>query len=250
MLKKFLVAFGALAFGAASSLALAVTADEIIDKNLAARGGLPQIKALTSLRRTGKVILPGANMDITALRVIQRGGSVRDEFTLQGLTQVNAFDGKQAWKIDPFQGRKDPEKMSADEAKPLLLEGDLDSPLVDYRGKGYTSEYLGMEDVDGTPAYKLRLRKASGDEVLYYIDPDTSMVIRDVQKQLVRGAEQETETDYGEYEKVGGVYFPMTEQSGSKGSDASQKQQIVFDKAEANEAPAAGYFSFPAAKQP
>lgn len=249
MLNRLMVALGAVAFAAASNLALAVTADDIIGKNIAARGGLEPLKALSSLRRSGKVILPGANLDINALRVVQRGGSVRDEFTLQGLTQVNAYDGKQAWKINPFEGRKDPEKMSADEAKPLLIEGDLDSPLVDYRAKGYTSEYLGLEDVDGTPAYKLRLRKSTGDELLYYIDPDTSMVIRDVRKQVVRGAEQETETDYGEYEKVAGVYFAMTEQSGPKGSDASQKQQIVFDKAEANEAPPTGYFSLPADTQ-
>lgn len=245
---NFRILVAALLFGAASNLASAFTADEIIARNLAARGGLEQLKSLTSLRRTGRVIIPDANMDISVLRIVQRGGSVRDEFTLQGLTQVNAYDGVQAWKIDPFQGRKDPEKMSADEAKPLIIEGDLDSPLVDYRAKGSTVEYLGLEDVDGTPAYKLRLHLKSGDEVLYYVDPDTDMIIRDIQKQLVRGAEQETETDYGEYEKVGGIYFPMTEQSGPKNADASRKQQIVFDKATANEAPPANFFSFPAGK--
>lgn len=250
MLKSCLTTFGAIALGVASSLALALTVDEIIDKNIAARGGIEHVTALRSLRLSGKVILPGTNMDIATVRVVQRGGSVRDEFTLQGLTMVHAYDGKQAWKIDPFQGRKDPEQMSADEAKSLLLEGDIDLPLVDYRAKGYTSEYLGLEDVDGSPAHKLRLRKASGDEVVYYIDPDTSMVIREVQKLIVRGAEQEIETDYGEYEQVADVFIPMTEQSGPKGSDASQKQQVVFEKAEANVSPAAGYFSFPVAKQP
>ena len=245
---KFWIALTAMALATASNFAAAVTADDVIAKNIAARGGLERLRSLTSLRRTGRVIIPRANIDMSALRVVQRGGSVRDEITLQGLTQVNAYDGTQAWKIDPFQGRKDPERMSADEAKPLMIEGDLDLPLVDYQSKGYSAEYLGLEEVDGTPAYKLRLHHRSGDEILYYIDPDTSMIIRDVQKRTVRGAEQEVETDYGEYEQAGGVFVPMTEQSGPKGSDASQKQQVVFDKAVANEAPPAHFFSFPAGK--
>ena len=245
MLTKFYAAVVAVAFAAVSTAALAITADELIAKNVAARGGLAQIRAITSLRRTGHLILPGANLDVAVRRTLQRGGKIRDEYTLQGLTQVNAYDGTEAWKIDPFEGRKDPARMSVDEAKSLILEGDLDLPLVDYAAKGYNAEYLGTEDVDGTPTYKLRLRRKSGDQVVYFIDPDSYMIIRNVQKQIVRGAEQETETDYGEYEKVAGVYFPSTEQSGPKDTDASQKQEIVFDTAAANEAPAANYFSFP-----
>jgi hypothetical protein len=215
----------------AAQAAFAITADEIIASN----------------KREGHLILPGANYDIRATALVARGGKVRNEYTLQGLMAVDAFDGKDAWKIDPFQGRKDPARMSADEAKPLVLQSDLDLPLVDYRAKGHTVEYLGLEEVDGTPAYKVRVHLKTGDEVLYYIDPDTFMVIRAVQKQFVRGAEQETETDYGEYEKVNGVYVPMTEDSGPKNSDSSQKQQLVFDKAEANIAVDAAVFAYPAA---
>ena len=209
---------------------------------------MAQIQALTSLSRAGRLVIPGANFDITMKQVVQRGGKVRDEFTFQGLTAVNAYDGAQAWKIDPFEGRKDPAKMSVDEAKPLVLEGDLDSPLLNYAAKGYTAEYLGVEDVEGGVTFKLRLRRESGDEVLYFIDPDSSMIIRAVEKFMVRGAEQETETDYGEYEQVAGVYFPMTEQSGRKNSSPAQKQQAVYDKASANEVLPADFFSFPAGK--
>ena len=238
-----------LAPAAALAAAAALDADQIIARNVAARGGLERLRSLQSLRLTGRLHIPGGNLDITVLRVVQRGGSVRREFTLQGLTAVTAYDGAQAWKIDPFQGRKDPELMSADEAKGLILLGDLDSPLVDYRVKGHSAEYLGLEDVDGTPAFKLRLHLKSGDELLYFIDPDTNMIVRAVQKLTVRGVEQEGETDYGEYERVAGVYLPMSEQSGAKGSSDSDKQQLVFETAVANEVPPAGYFSLPAGKQ-
>jgi hypothetical protein len=231
----------------AAAPAFAITADEIIASNVTARGGADKLQAISSIKREGHLIVPGANYDIRASTLVVRGGKVRNEYTLQGLTAVDALDGKDAWRIDPFQGRKDPARMSADEAKPLVLQSDMDLPLVDYRAKGHTVEYLGLEEVDGTPAYKVRVHLKTGDEVLYYIDPDTFMVIRDVQKQFVRGAEQETETDYGEYEKVNGVYVPMTEDSGPKNSDSSQKQQLVFDKAEANIAVDAAVFAYPAA---
>jgi len=228
--------------------ASALDADQIIASHIAARGGAEALRSVKSIHRQGHLVIPGANFDISASILVVRGSGVRDEFAMQGLTFINAYDGKEAWKVDPSEGRKDPERMSADEAKSLVLQSDLDSPLVDYKAKGHSVEYLGLDDVDGTPAHKLRVHLKSGDEVVYYIDPDTYMIIRDVQKQLVRGAEQETETDYGEYEKAGGVYVPMTEDSGPKNSDSSQKQQIVFDKAEVNVAADAAQFAFPVRK--
>ena len=228
--------------------ATALDTDQLIAKHIEARGGAEALRALKSIRRQGHLIIPGANYDISASTVVVRGGGVRNEFTLQGLTQINAYDGKEAWKVDPFEGRKDPERMSADESKPLLLQADIDSPLLDYKSKGHSVEYLGLDDIDGTPAHKLRVHLKSGDEVVYYIDPDTYMIIRDVQKQLVRGAEQETETDYGEYEKAGGVYVPMAEDSGPKNSDSSHKQQLVFDSAVANGPADLAQFAFPVRK--
>lgn len=226
----------------------AITADEIIAKNVAARGGMERLQALRSLKRTGRFVIPGANMQLAVTEVRERPGLLRQELTLQGLTQVVAWDGREGWSIQPFGGRKDPERMSADEAKLLALAADIDFPFVDYKAKGARVEYLGLEEVDGTPAHKLRLDLASGDAVTYYIDPDTWMVIRDVQKRMVRGAEQIDETDYGDYERVAGVWVPMTEASGPKGADPARKGQFVYERAEANVAVDASSFAFPAAK--
>jgi len=232
----------------ASMAAHAITADEIIARHIEARGGLAKLEALTSLKRSGRLVLPGANIEVSVVDTRVRPDKIRQEFTLQGMTAVQAWDGHQGWQIQPFQGRKDPERMSADEAKPLAIAADLDFPLVDYKAKGARVEYLGLEEVDGTPAHKLRVDLASGDDVIYFIDPDTWMIIRDVQKREVRGAEQVSETDYGDYEKVQGVWVPMTEASGPVGVDATQKQQVVFDRAEGNGAVDAAIFAFPAAK--
>ena len=237
-----------LALGAAANLAQAVTADEVIAQHIAARGGADALRSIKSVKRTGHLVIPGFDADVRVSDVRARPGKIRQEFSLQGLTQVQAFDGTGGWQIQPFRGRKDPERMSADDTKALAIASDIDTPLVDYRAKGATALYLGLEDVDGTPAHKLRLTLKSGDSITYFIDPDTYMLIRDVLKQTLRGAEQEIETDYGEYEKVGGVYFPMTEEQGPKGSDSSSKQKSIFEEASANVDVPATVFAFPVAK--
>ncbi len=221
------------------------TADEIIAHNVAARGGAERLKALTNLRRSGHLVIPGLNIEVGYVQVQTRAGDYRAEVTLQGLTQINAYDGHEAWRVSPFQGRKDPARMSADEAKGLALSADIAGPFVDYKAKGHSVEVLGSEDIDGTPAYKLRVHLKWGDEAIFWFDPDTWMVIRELDKQMLRGAEDFTETDYGEYEQVAGVYLPMTLEQGDKDSDASRKQKIVFEHAEANVTLAPGYFTFP-----
>jgi hypothetical protein len=246
--KRLLVSTFAAAGLLAAVAAHALTADEIIARHVEARGGMEHLQALKSLKRTGRLVIPGANIELSAMEVRLRPDEIRSEVTLQGMTAVQAYDGHGAWQIQPFQGRKDPERLPADQAKPLAIAADIDFPLVGYGAKGGKVAYLGLEEVEGTPAYKLRLQLASGDEILYFIDPDTWMIIRDVQKRKVRGAEEVTETDYGDYERVAGVWVPMTEASGPKGSDASRKQQVVYDHAEGNGAVDPAIFAFPGAR--
>ena len=234
------------ALSAASALAASLGADEVIANCVRARGGKEHLAAIASLERRGRLIVPGFNGQLDVRDLKTRSGEYRQEVTLQGMTQVQAYDGHQAWQVQPFQGRKDPSLMSADEAKGLALAADLELPFVDYRRKGHTVEYLGLEDIDGTPAHKLRVALKSGNESTYWIDPDSWMVIRELDRQTVRGAEQVTETDYGEYEEVAGVYVPMSEAQGPKDSDAAQKQKIVYEKALANVNPTAAEFALPA----
>ncbi len=230
-----------------TALAAAPGTEDIIAHYLAARGGATRLNALNVLDRSGKLIVPGYNLQLTVREIKTRAGQYRQEITLQGLTQVQAYDGEHAWQVQPFQGRKDPSLMSADEAKGLAQSADIDLPFVDAKRKGNSVENLGVEDIDGTAAYKLRVRLKSGNESTYWLDPDSWMVIRELDRQTVRGAEQVTETDFGEYEQVAGVYVPMSEQQGPKDSDASQKQKIVYDKASANASLPATEFTFPVA---
>jgi hypothetical protein len=172
-------------------------------------------------------------------------GEVRTETTLQGMTLIQAYDGKDGWKVSPFQGRKDPEKMSSDDCKSLIEDAEIGGPLVDWKEKGSTVSYLGTEDVDGTPAYKLKVVRKDGDVNFVYLDPDHFLDIRILSQRLEQGAQVEVETDLGDYEKIEGVFIPFSVESGSKNSP--DKQKIVLNKAEANVPVDDATFRFPAA---
>src|SRR6201995_3753194 len=151
----------------------AITADELAVKNVEAKGGLDKLHALQALRLAGRMRVQNDTLELAVVTLVKQPGSIRYEATLQGLTQVQAYDGSQAWQINPFQGRKDPEKLSADDAKGLGEDAaDFAGPLVDYKAKDYKLDYLGTEDVDGTEAHKLRITRKNGDLTTVWLDPD------------------------------------------------------------------------------
>ncbi len=217
--------------------------DELVAKNVEAKGGAQALKSLQSLKLSGKLIVNEGQLQLGYSETKKRPDAVRSEFALQGMTAVQAYDGKEGWRISPFQGRKDPEKMSADDVKALMEEAEIDGPLVDWKNKGSTIEYLGREDVDGTSAYKIKVVRKNGDVSFVYLDPDHFLEIRILTQRVRHGAQEETETDVGDYEKIGGVFIPFSIEAGHKGDP--DKQKTVIEKGEANVPVDDAIFKFP-----
>lgn len=246
MLKSCVAALGAAGLLAAFS-AQAITADELIAKNAATRGGLDKIEAIKTLQFDGKLRVSGdfGSFELSLMQYEKAPDSVRVEATVQGLTQVQAWDGKEAWQISPFQGRRDAERMSADDAKSLADDAPISGSLIDFKARGSQVEYQGTEDVDGTQAYKLKVTLKNGDIKYVYLDPDHYLEIRTVSQIKVRGTETESIADYGDYEQVAGVYFPFSIATHSKGDGGTT--QISIDKGQANIPVDDSLFAFPAA---
>src|SRR5579872_3837785 len=137
------------------------TADELVQKNIEAKGGLEKIKAIKTLRSTGKLVGGGGFTGTTGQENL-RPNLVRETFSLQGMTAVQAYDGTTGWQIQPFGGKKDPELMGEDDLRDLLLDADFEGPLVNYKEKGSTVEFLGHDTVDGDDALRLRIRLRTG----------------------------------------------------------------------------------------
>jgi hypothetical protein len=215
-----------------SLLVSAQTSEELVNQNIAVKGGMDKIKAIRTVRITSTVVLPGGFKG-TAGQENLRPNLVPETFTMQGMTQVQAYDGTVGWQIHSFSGKKDPEFLGEDDLRDLILDSDIDGPLVDYQAKGNKVEYLGHDSVDGDDALRLKVTLNSGDIVYYYLDPDTFLEIRKETQEFIRGSVRENASEMGAYKPVGGVMYPFSIASGPK-NDPAQWQTYTVDRMEVN----------------
>jgi outer membrane lipoprotein-sorting protein len=207
--------------------ASAQTVDEIIAKHAQARGGLEKIKAIKSAKVTGKLVMQGIEIPVTIQQ--KRPNKMRLDATFQGKTLVQAYDGATAWKIDPFQGTSEPEKSAGEEEKQTIEQSDMDGSLIDYKEKGHTVELVGKADVEGTPAYQLKLTKKSGDINHIYIDAENYLEIKTTSKRKTPGGEIEIDAYSGNYKPVNGVMFAFSVEAKAGGQVV---QNMVIEKVE------------------
>ena len=122
-------------------VAHAQSVDDILAKHYEACGGLAKMKAVNTLRVTGSMTMgPGMEAPFTMER--KRPGMRRMEFTIQGMTGIQAFDGVKTWSVMPFMGKKDPEVGTDEDNKNAQDDADFDGALVDYKSKGRINKRL------------------------------------------------------------------------------------------------------------
>jgi outer membrane lipoprotein-sorting protein len=210
----------------------AQTADEIVAKSLAARGGVEKLKAVRGLRFTGSVSFgPGAEGPFVL--ELERPLKMHMEFTIQGQTLVRVYNGKgKGWVIYPFGENKDVQDMAAEDLRNISDESDFDGPLVDYAAKGNRIELQGKEDVDGSSAYRLKLTRQNGDVRSYLIDTATFLPVKWEDVRTADGKEYVVENHLRDYRDVSGLKFPFEMEAESAESERSQR--ISLTKVEIN----------------
>ena len=227
-----------------STAASAQTVDEIIAKNIQAHGGLDKLKSVRSIRTSAKFSQGSFRADFRQEN--KRADKVREEYIIQGLAQVQAYDGKTGWQISPFGGRKDPELLSQDDLKSLVVDADIDGPLVEYKEKGHKAELVGHDSMEGTDCFKIKLSMKNGDVRYYYLDADSYLELKLEIQTTIRGALQESELYYGDYEQVNGIFYPFAVEQAQKGS--ASRAQFSVEKIEQNIPLEDVHFSMPVSK--
>jgi len=207
------------------------TADEIVSRYIQKIGGIEKLSAIKSMRATGRLI-GGGGFEAVIVNENKRPSMVRNEFSLQGMTSVSAYDGKTGWRVNPFGGKKDAEAMGEEEIKQMIEAADIDGPLVNSGAKGVRLEYIGKEDYEGSDVYKLKVTLRNGTVQHYYFDTEFYVPIKVETRRMIRGTEVEMEQILGDYKQVGGVYFPFSVESGPKGG--SFHSTVILEKIELN----------------
>jgi len=200
VLSLSLIAFPA---AAQDEAAAEPTAESLIEKNLDAKGGKDKLEAVDSARLTGTMNMGG--MEAPFVLEWKDPDKTRLEITIQGMTLVQAYDGETAWMINPFMGQAAPEKMSEEDTEAFKDQADFHGPLLNPEDKGYEVEYAGTEEVEGTPTYKLKVTKPSGEETYLFLDQEYYLEIKSTSKRTSRGQDVEVEMAIGDYKEVEGV---------------------------------------------
>lgn len=207
------------------------TVEEVLNRHYEAIGGIDAWEAVESMRMSGRMTM-GQGMEAPFTLVSKRPNKARMEFTVQGMTGIQAFDGETAWMVMPFMGTSEPQRMPMDQAEALAEDSDFDGMLIDYEEKGHSIELAGMEQVDGTDAYLLDVTLAGGDVRHVYLDAESYVPIKITGRRAMQGTEIEFESILGDYRRIGDLLVAHSIENRAVGAPASQMMtidSIAFD---------------------
>jgi hypothetical protein len=213
------------------------SAAEIVENNVAARGGLQAWRSVQTMSMTGKMGVggnqrstlpvespipghkitpqmlparPSEEVQLPFLMELARIRKTRIELQFRGQTALQVYDGSNGWKVRPFLNRLDVEPFTADELKKASNQADLDGPLVDYAAKGTRVELEGTEKVEDRDAYKLKLTPKTGEPFHVWIDAKTFLEIKiEGQPRQLDGVLHPVEVYYRDYRAVSGLQVPF-----------------------------------------
>ena len=232
------------AMAATPAVAADLTLDQVLSRYYEANGGLEKMKKVETRRMAGKMTM-GHGMEAPFVMEFARPNQVRMEFTVQGMTGIQAYDGKTAWMLMPFMGKTTAEEMPAEDSKGFREMADFDGPLVDWKEKGHKVELQGKEPVEGTDAYKLLLTTKDGSVRTIWIDAEAFLELKSAGKRMMRGTEIEFENLSGDYKEVDGLMVAHSMSQAAKGMPG--KQEFLLEKVEMNPKLDLTRFTMPAA---
>jgi len=215
--------------GAASPQAPAnLTAAQIVDKNVSAKGGLQAWKAVQSISFSGKMDAGGkAKVQLPFVLEKKRPRKTRVELVFENDTAVQVYDGANGWKLRPFLGRRDVEPYSPEELKAAAFESDLDGPLVDYTTKGNLVELEGVEKVEGHDAYKLKLTMKGGLVQHIWVDAETFLEVKlEGTPRRMDGKMRPVWIYLRDYKNVNGLMLPYVTETAVEGNRETHKMYV------------------------
>lgn len=186
-------------FAAIASLS-AQTADDVINKYVAAIGGVEKWSKIQSLKVEGQIEVQGVSIPFTMQAVHMKGMRVDAEF--QGNVIIDITTPTKGWSQNPLMGKSSLEAITADELKSKLDELDVQDEFVNYKEKGSTVEFLGKEEEEGTSYNKVKLTTKNGNEKTYYFDLTTNLIYKEESTVKQQGQEMKQAVKYLDYKTL------------------------------------------------
>jgi hypothetical protein len=223
-----------------------LSAEQVVAKFEAARGGAAAWRAIQSMTITGKLDAGGKRDTLLPYTLkVKRPNKQNMSIEFAGHTAVQVFDGVHGWKLRPFLNRPDAEPFSPDELQKALAQPPLEGPLIDAAAKGNKVELEGTEMVDKTPTYRLKLTTRQGHTQHIWIDGSTFLEVKaEANEHRYNGKMRKVETWFRDYRRVGNVMMPYVAET--RVDTAPQGRAITIEKVMLNEKMEDSLFAKPA----
>ncbi len=214
------------------------TADDVIEKHLAAMGGREALGKLTTRKAMGTITITTPNGDLTGpvelyskLPNKTRAYIVLDLTSLGSsdkLTLDQKFDGTAGWALNSLQGDTHITGNQLDNMKNATFP----NPLMNYKATGAKVELLPNETVTGKAAIVLRITPKVGSVTKLYLDAATYLPFRSSAtiNMPQMGGDIEQVAEASDYRTVDGVKIPFK----TVNSTPVQSATIVLTKVEHN----------------
>jgi hypothetical protein len=178
------------------------TVGDIINKHIQAIGGKEAWKKVNTIKQQAIIDANGTEINLELVTAYQKGS--RQTISFAGMKGYTIYTPTAGYNFYPWQGQLKPEAITPEELKENEDNLDTQGPLIDYKEKGHTAEYV------GTDCYKIKLTEKSGKIITYYIDPSNYFIIHSVTITRANGKESESKTDYSNYQKLPeGIWLPL-----------------------------------------
>ena len=244
-----------------------LSAEQLVEKNVAARGGIAAWQAIKSISFSGNLdagkvrpdnglhataserliekpgkstkiaqspdqkLLPadsGTPVSLPYTIIMKRPAKQRVEIKFKDETLVQVYDGERGWKLQPYLNRGGAVPFTADEAKKARQFQQIDGPLIDYAAKGTKLFLDGTDVVDGRPAYRLKLVLKEGDTRHVWLDAATFLDVQVDGSRKFNGHEVATYTTLRDFRPVAGLKVPYEMETRTQG--LPEREKIVVDK--------------------
>jgi hypothetical protein len=201
--------------------------NDLIAKNVAAKGGEDAWRQVSSLQLSGRMSL-GQGVVVPYTIDQKRPLKMCMEYEFSERRVVQCVDGDSGWQFMPYLGRNLPEKLTAEEAKKISDTASIDGMLLNAYDRGVKIKWQGKENVNGRPADKLMISMPGGTVRWVYLDEETGLEGKIEFTRVIRGKEQLVESLYSDWKAEAGLMFPGRTDTRMIGT--SESQFVTVDK--------------------
>jgi hypothetical protein len=223
------LAAGTLGAGCASA---PPSAEEIVARNVAARGGLEAWRKVETMVWVGHIESAHAAVpDLQFALEQKRPNKTRLELHAMGQGSIRIFDGVHGWRARPSRGRPELQSYTPEELKFAQTSPGLDGPLIDHAAKGNSVSLVSLDDLEGRKAYHLKVDLAKGGDEDVWVDAKTYLDMRyDRTAEEPGGARRRVSVTYGDYRTVDGLKIPfLVETAGGAYADKMRIDTAVVN---------------------